>query len=290
MLDPEGLAQQSVPGRGKPLVRLVARGLQASTYSVRRDGRRYAMRLPLAPAAIRPAAAAPPWEQRVFTAAAQAGLGPAIRHSDPASGIVVTEWVRGRRWTRAEVTHGINIRRFAMLVRRIQALSPLRPHYARQPADWIHHYREIAGRGGAIEAFAAGLAGEAERQLELLARLPAHPDVLCHSDLHRHNLIDGAAGLIALDWEYAHFSDPYWDLAGWLSANDLGALHRERLLAGFLGRGPDRAQIERLTRLTWLYDYVCVLWSHAYRGQFAAPVGAAVARRARKLMARLSRA
>jgi hypothetical protein len=38
----------------------------------------------------------------------------------------------------------------------------------------------------------------------------------------------------------------------------------------------------------WLYDYVCLLWSDAYRGQFTAAVGAGMERRARKLASRLS--
>ena len=287
MLDPEGLAQHWVPGCGTPRVRLVARGLGHATYSVRRDGRRYAMRLPLVPSAMRPEAAAPPWERRVFAAAALSGLGPAIRRCDPDTGIVVTDWVRGRCWTRAQASHRASTARIAALVRRIQDVAPLPPHFARQPADWIRHYSRIAGADGEMQEYSCRLADEAARRLELLGRPPVRAAVLCHSDLHRLNLIDGAAGLVVLDWEYAHFSDPYWDLAGWLSANDLGAPHPDLLLAGYLGRAPGRAETQRLTRLTWLYDYVCLLWSNAYRTHFAAPIGTAMARRDRILAARL---
>ncbi len=288
MLDPEGLARRWVPGRGTPLVRLVARGPKAATYSVRRDGRRYALRLPLAPPGP-PAAAAPSWEQRVSAAAGWAGLGPAVSQSDAATGIVVTEWARGRVWTRAQAAQRVGIARIAALVRAIQALSPPPPRYARQPAGWIRHYRRIGGGAGIVAPRqGARFAGEALRRLELLGRRPARAAVLCHSDLHRHNLVDGAAGLVVLDWEYAHYSDPYWDLAGWLSANDLGARHGRLLLADYLGRAPRPGQIERLTLLAWLYDYVCLLWTEAHHGQLGAPAGAGLARRAGKLAARLS--
>ena len=40
---------------------------------------------------------------------------------------------------------------------------------------------------------------------------------------------------------------------------------RRLLLAGYLGRQPDAAEAERLERLAWLYDYVCLLWSEALR-------------------------
>jgi len=230
----------------------------------------------------------PPWEQRVLAAAALASLGPAISQRDPVCGIVVTEWVRGRGWTRAQAAHSASTARIATLVRRIQALALSPPHYAQQPVDWIRHYSRIASRkGGVPRGFADELAGAAARRLDLLARLPTRAAVLSHSDLHRFNLIDGRKGLVVLDWEYAHFSDPYWDLAGWLSANDLGVAHRDRLLARYLGRVPRRAEIQRLAHLIWLYDYVCLLWSNAHRADFAEPAGAAVARRARVLAARL---
>src|SRR5580693_7509202 len=120
MLDPERLARQWVPGRGKPLVRLVARGPGHSTYRVLRDGHFYAMRLPLAPAAGPPAEGTAPWDQRVFAAAAAAQIGPPIGNADPASGVLVTEWVRGRTWTQSSARNPAQSARIARLVQRIQ--------------------------------------------------------------------------------------------------------------------------------------------------------------------------
>jgi thiamine kinase len=274
MLDPEGLARQWVPGRGKPLVRLVARGPAHATYRVMRDGHFYAMRLPVTGSMEPPGGATAHWDQRVFVAAAAAHVGPPISNADPSTGILVTEWVRGRTWTPSSARNPAQTARIARLVQRIQALSPAPPHFARRPADWIGHYRRSPHRDA--------LTGAAGRRLEALGRMPPLTDVLCHSDLHRLNLIDTATGLIVLDWEYAHYSDPYWDLAGWLSANDLAGTHCQLLLAAYLGRVPDEEQQQRLECLLWLYDYVCLLWSDL-NAQSAA-------RRARVLAARLSAA
>jgi thiamine kinase len=281
MLDPEGLARRWVPGGGKPLVRLVARGPGNSTYRVRRDGLNYAMRLPRVPLAA-PVDAEAPWDQRVFAAAAAAQLSPPVRNADPASGILVTEWVRGRPWTVAGAKDPAQTTRVATLVRRIHALSPTPPRYARRPADWIRHYRQMSRRAGSD--FADG----SERRLATLAGLPALDDVLCHSDLHRLNLVDSRAGLIVLDWEYAHYSDPYWDLAGWLSSNDLEEPHQSLLLAGYLGRAPGKEQLQRLKCLMWLYDYVCLLWGDANVRELSETGGAAAASRADVYVARLS--
>ena len=286
MLDPEGLARAAVPGRGKPLVRLVARGPGHSTYRVMRDGLFYAMRLPLVPLAPHAAEVLAPWDLRVCMAAAAAHLGPAICHADPATGILVTLWVRGRGWTAASAKSPAQTSRIALLVRRIQALEVPPPRLAMRPEGWIRHYREVPRRGEAPAWAGQGdWPGKAERHLGALAALPVPAEVLCHSDLHRHNLIDGAAGLTVLDWEYAHYSDPYWDLAGWLSANDLPVPDHRLLLEAYLGRAPHAEELRRLLALSWLYDYVCLLWSQAT----ADPQnGAAAVRRARILAARLS--
>jgi thiamine kinase len=282
MLDAEGLARQWVPGRGKPVVRLIARGLWHATYRVRRDARWYAMRVPTGPATA--AVADPPgdhtWDQRVFAAAAAAGLGPTIASCDPASGILVTGWVAGRSWTRAQAILSANMRRIAELVRRIQALTPAGPCRAMSPADWVAHYTQLLKRNGARQhTRSTGLALSASRRLSALAGLTPAAPVLCHSDLHRLNLVDGDAGLTVLDWEYAHLSEPFWDLAGWISANDLGALHCGELLTSYLGRGSTPGEEARMQLLIWLYDYVCLLWSDAYF-----PMAA----RAKRLAARLA--
>jgi thiamine kinase-like enzyme len=115
--------------------------------------------------------------------------------------------------------------------------------------------------------------------------------VMCHSDLHCQNLlvgtpaslapagaavavaVGGAAAvggasvsgpLVLLDWEYAHVSDPLWDVAGWACNNDWSFERTEALLSSYLGRMPRAAETRRLRALAWLYDYVCLLWSELY--------------------------
>jgi thiamine kinase-like enzyme len=292
MLDPEALARQWVPGSGKPVVRLLARGLAATTWRVRRDRRSFAMRVPLAVQPLPAGAVA--WEHAVFAAAAAAGIGPAVAARDPASGILVTDWVGGRPWTRAAARDPDNAARIAALIRRIHALAPGAQRRALGPADWIRHYtrlgtrRPAAAAPAAPRATAAALARLAAQRLTALARLPPVDLVLCHSDLHRQNLVEAAAGPVVLDWEYAHYSEPYWDLAGWISVNDLAAEdYGRRLLAGYCRGEPAAEDLRRLTLLAWLYDYVCLLWSEAWRDGFAPESAAAVARRAALLEARL---
>jgi thiamine kinase-like enzyme len=98
-----------------------------------------------------------------------------------------------------------------------------------------------------------------------------------------------AAGehLMLLDWEYAHVSDPYWDLAAWIANNDGTASFAADVLAGYLERPAGGHESERLRLLTWLYDYVCLLWSDLYLIQRGGAPGDEVSARALLLARRL---
>jgi thiamine kinase-like enzyme len=160
------------------------------------------------------------------------------------------------------------------------------------PADWIAHYtgaatRRAAAQAGMQSASSAGLRDAVNARLEELAGFPtAHP-VLCHSDVHRLNLAAGER-LVLLDWEYAHVSDPYWDLAAWIANNDGTASFAEDVLEGYLGRPAGGQESERLRLLTWLYDYVCLLWSELYLTRRPCLPGDEVSARARLLVLRLT--
>jgi thiamine kinase len=276
------LAQRHVPGTGPVEMHRSGGGLVNETYRVLRDGTAYALRV----------AAANPyelgvdrhWERQVLEAACAAHLAPAVEHFDPARGVLITRWQAGQSWTAAAVRRPANIRRMAGLMRRIHALPVPTPARLMPPAKWIDYYSS-----GAHSGAAAALRPAAALRLEMLARLPVEAPALCHSDLHPLNLIDRGASLILLDWEYAHASDPLWDLAGWSANNDLHDSLQSDLLRSYLLRSPTGTEYMRLRLLGWLYDYVCLLWSELYLN-LARQHGpdAAVASRTQLLRARLT--
>jgi thiamine kinase len=280
----ESLAVRHVPGDGRPQVHRLGKGLINETYRVVRGGERFALRV----------AAANPhhlgvdreWEGRVLGAAVAADLAPAIVYCDPQHGILLTRWVEGVPWSPSDVRRAPGIARIAGLVRRIQALSVPAPARLMSPARWIDYYSGAAPHAPTV------LRQAATAQLAALAAVPGADPVVCHSDLHLQNLIDRGDSLVLLDWEYAHASDPLWDLAGWSANNDLEPEMRHELLAKYAGRPPTRSESLRFKRLGWLYDYVCLLWSELYLNlrRDAGPDPAArkeVAARARLLATRL---
>ncbi len=173
----------------------------------------------------------------------------------------------------------------AGLLRRVHALPIAEPPRIMTPRTWIRHYASALERRGLAAARFAGLAVAADARLESLAAVAPVP-VLCHSDVHRFNVLVGER-LVLLDWEYAHVSDGFWDLAGWIANNDWAEEDAERLLCRYLERAPASAERARLRDMLWLYDYVCLLWSVLYLNQRPEEASGEVAGRIELLEARL---
>jgi thiamine kinase-like enzyme len=311
--NPRGVAALHVPGTGDLEIHRLAAGLVNETYRVLRDGNAHAMRLAMSNRDDLGLDRS--WEARVLEGAAAADLAPALEYCDPQRGILIARWVEGRFWTPADAREPRNISRMAGFLRRIHALEMPAPVRAMSPGKWIDYYGAALSRGsgqGGVFALpsmqrawvqqadprgARYFAPAAARQMAALAALPGVDPVLCHSDLHTLNLIDRDGSLILLDWEYAHASDPLWDVAGWGANNDFEDPVRHDLLVSYLGRPASGDEFLRLQLLSWLYDYVCLLWSELYlnlhraaRADLAVQGDAAVdgvSARARELAARL---
>jgi aminoglycoside phosphotransferase (APT) family kinase protein len=276
--DVQTLASRHVPGRGTPIVEPLRTGLAHETYRVRREDSRYALRVPAAePVGLGLDRA---WETCVLELAAAAGLAPSTRYWGPEQGVLVLDWVEGRAWSIAETRLPASISRMAATLGRLHALPAPQPARTVSPAQWIDCYSAALGTGSELERAAAERAGEA-------ADLGRGERALCHSDLHVLNVVDPPAGglLVLLDFEYAHVTDPFWDLAGWSANNDFSPELTWALAEAYRGRRPTSSERARLELLRWLYDYVCLLWSELYLRRDADPeIGA----RARVLERRLT--
>jgi thiamine kinase len=270
--DLQALCAAIVPGEGAIQIQGLGRGLVNESYRVSRDGRDYSLRVSVADGAT--IALNRPWEAQLLTLAAAADLAPALRFCELARGVLLSDWLPG--------PSGADTLQVAGLLRRVHALPIPQPPQRMTPAAWLEHYDSLGA--GTLSQRSAAL-----RRLKEWAALPASTPVICHGDVHALNLIQTGDVLRLLDWEYAHVSDGYWDLAGWCANGDLKESARRLLLREYLGAVPDEPQWRRLELLRWLYDYVCLQWSMLYLNrQSTDPAAAGVAQRAALLDARLS--
>jgi thiamine kinase-like enzyme len=171
-------------------------------------------------------------------AAQAAGLSPAVVHAEP--GILVLDFIDGRTLLPEDVRNPANLERLVGLVRRCHRDVP---QHLRGPAAmfWVFHvvrdYAHTLRSGGSRHA--AALPGLLARAQHLEAAVGPIEVVFGHNDLLAANIIDDGRRLWLLDWEYAGFNSPLFDLGGLASNSELTPLATEDLLALYFRRPVD---------------------------------------------------
>lgn len=153
-------------------------------------------------------------------AAHAAGISPAVVYGEP--GATVLEFVEGKTLGAEDVRQPEMLRRVVPLLRRChhETLMHLRGPIL---SFWVFHVLRDYGH-----ALQEGKSRMLPRLPELLARAKGLERgvgpidiVLGHNDLLAANLIDDGRKLWLVDWDYAGFNSPLFDLGGLASNNEL---------------------------------------------------------------------
>jgi thiamine kinase-like enzyme len=182
-------------------------------------------------------------------AAHQAGLSPAVLHAEP--GILVLEFIEGRTFTPEDVRNPENLERLIDMVRRCHHNIP---KHLRGPGAmfWVFHV---------VRDYAHTLKDGNSRHVplvpELLARAARLEEavgpieiVFGHNDLLAANFIDDGKRLWLVDWEYAGFNSPLFDLGGLASNSELSPEQAEHALSLYFGKPVDDALRRRAAAMT----------------------------------------
>ena len=177
---------------------------------------------------------------RFNEAAAAAGIAPALIYSEP--GALVSRFVEGRTLSAKEVRAPAMLERIVPLVGRCHRDVP---RVLRGPVlmFWVFHV---------VRDYAATLREAGSRFVPQLTALLARADelkeaigpidvVFGHNDLLAANFIDDGKRLWLIDWEYAGFNSPLFDLGGLASNSELTSEQEDGLLERYFERTPDAA-------------------------------------------------
>jgi thiamine kinase-like enzyme len=165
-------------------------------------------------------------------AAAAAGVAPQVVHAEP--GVLVLEYIEGRTLTPQDVRNPHNLHRLVALVRRAHREIP---RYLRGPGVlfWVFHvirdYEHTLLEGRNPDR--ALLTHLAERSEELEKAVGPIELVFGHNDLLAPNIIDDGRRLWLVDWEYAGFNSPLFDLGGVSSNSEMPVSLREEMLEAY---------------------------------------------------------
>jgi thiamine kinase-like enzyme len=171
-------------------------------------------------------------------AAHAAGVSPEVLHAEP--GALVLAFVEGRTFAPADIRDPANHGRLIDLVRRCHREIP---KHLRGPAAifWVFHV---------LRDYGHTLREGRSRHLERLPRLLAEAEALeravgpvdivyGHNDLLAANFIDDGDRLWLVDWDYAGFNSPLFDLGGLASNSELTPEAQDSLLELYLDRPLD---------------------------------------------------
>jgi thiamine kinase-like enzyme len=166
-------------------------------------------------------------------AAHAAGLAPAVLYSAPCA--LVIDYIQARTLTAADLCDDATLDMVLALVAQVHRDIPL---HLRGPAPlfWVFHtLRDYAARlDGPL---VAGLMREAA----VLERAVGAIDlVFGHNDLLPANFLHDGARLWLIDWEYAGFNSPLFDL-GAIANCGLSRAQEARMLGAYFGSDPDDA-------------------------------------------------
>lgn len=193
-------------------------------------------------------------------AAYAAGVSPAVLYHEP--GALVIDFIDGKTLAAADVRAPGMLDRILLLVARAHREVP---RHLRGPAlmFWVFHViRDYAGRlaadGSAHIALLPDLLDAAER---LEAAVGPVEIVFGHNDLLPANLIDDGARLWLIDWDYAGFNSPLFDLGGLASNTGLDEAQEGAMLAAYFDCAPDAALWHRYRAMKAAAALREALWS-----------------------------
>jgi len=152
-------------------------------------------------------------EKIIHTAAAEAGISPAILHWDDALSFSLTAAIEGRNWNHLDFDCEFQCRRLFKVVREYQTLKlNSLPEF-----NYLSHLNHYSN-------FVYDFLSESEkiqwlRFKHTLAnwQIIPWPRALTHHDLNADNIIESKGRLFILDWEYAGLGHPMFD---WLDINE----------------------------------------------------------------------
>jgi thiamine kinase-like enzyme len=171
-------------------------------------------------------------------AAAECGLSPKVVHAEP--GALVFEFVDGKTLAAEDVRRPEMLARILPLIRKCHREMPL---YVTGPAliFWVFHV--LRDYGHSLEAGDSRHVAALPRLLSIAAELEkavgAVEIVYGHNDLLPTNFIDGGERLWLIDWDYAGFNSPLFDLANLCSNNEVPADDEAKLIEAYFERRAD---------------------------------------------------
>ena len=181
-------------------------------------------------------------------AAADCGFSPRVVYREP--GILVIDFIEGKVFTEEDVRHPENQGRLVDLLHRFHSEMPQR--FNGYPVlFWVfqvlRHYKNMLERGDSPYL----------SQIPSLMEISSHLEsvvgpvdlVFGHNDLLPANFIDDGERIWLIDFDYAGFNSPLFDLANLASNSEYGPTEEKLMLERYFGDAVDESLWRRYTAM-----------------------------------------
>jgi len=193
-------------------------------------------------------------------AAAAAGISPRVVHHQP--GVLVIDYIGGRTLAAEDLRRPATLEQALPLVAKVHRELP---KYLRGPALAFWEFHVILDYGWTLKEGNSAHAAIPPALLELAATLEAAVGpveiVFGHNDLLPGNFLDDGARLWLIDWDYAGFNSPLFDLGGLASNNELTSEQEDWMLETYFERPLDDALRRRYQAMKCASLLRETLWS-----------------------------
>ena len=171
-------------------------------------------------------------------AACAVGLAPEVIYSAP--GVLVMNFIHGRTLSSKDVKREETLREILSLIGRCHRDMPA---HIRGSANLFWVFQVLRNYAATLRDDDNRLAAQLPRLMEIADRLEDAVGtiqlVFGHNDLLAANFIDDEERLWLIDWDYAGFNSPLFDLANLASNNGLTAKQEDWMLEIYFDRRPD---------------------------------------------------
>lgn len=180
-------------------------------------------------------------EAECCRAAFQIGVSPELIYSEP--GLLVVRFIEGKVFAEADIRDNDNLRRIVGLLRRFHHGVP---QYFRQipVMFWVfqvlRHYQHLLKEGNSRHRDRLPELSDIAATLEKL--VGEINIVFGHNDLLAANFIDDGEKIWLIDFDYAGFNSPLFDLSNLASNNELTIDQEIMMVEEYLGCSKDRKQ------------------------------------------------
>ena len=174
---------------------------------------------------------------------------------------LVTEYTRGRHW--------IAPTGFTQLIDQVKRL-----HQYELPIDDFNLLDHVDGYWQKLPHFIQQENGDffQQQRRHLQETLEHYPDQrLCHNDLIPENIIQHHDNFTFIDWEYAAYNSPYFDLATLVEFAPFSLRQQQALNQQYWG-SDDEKHLSALTKFRQVVRFVEWLWESIQSPQKAASV------------------